>query len=165
MVPNKGIEFERPPESLENPTSTSRILLYNIHEMSNKPGICNTVNKQSNKCSLLMSMLHESWETLLLYMRRYSLLPLVLAVAFIVFILLQASYSSIRYFSILMRSRYFWNKTNICFIGVEMVFHFSAFFLQCYAKCLKCYLDDTYKLKDSSLACPLYHILHVSPHL
>ncbi|XP_042390390.1 protein VASCULAR ASSOCIATED DEATH 1, chloroplastic-like [Zingiber officinale] len=89
VVPHKGIEFERPPESIENPTSTSKILLYNIHEISNKPGICNTVDKQSNKYSLLMSVLHESWETLLLYMRRRSLLPLVLAIAFIVFILLQ----------------------------------------------------------------------------
>ncbi|KAG6508333.1 hypothetical protein ZIOFF_033707 [Zingiber officinale] len=104
VVPHKGIEFERPPESIENPTSTSKILLYNIHEISNKPGICNTVDKQSNKYSLLMSVLHESWETLLLYMRRRSLLPLVLAIAFIVFILLQA---------------------------IEMVSHFSPFFLLC----------------------------------
>ncbi|XP_074570320.1 protein VASCULAR ASSOCIATED DEATH 1, chloroplastic-like isoform X3 [Curcuma longa] len=89
VVPDKGIEFKRAPESIENPTSTSRNLLCNINEMSNKPGMDNIVNKQSEKCSLLMSTFRESWENSLSYMRRHSLLPLLLAGAFFVIILLQ----------------------------------------------------------------------------
>lgn len=94
VVPDKGIECKRALEPIENPTSTSRNLLCNINEMSNKPGIDNIVNKQSEKCSLLMSTFRESWENLFSYMRRHSLLPLLLAGAFFVIILLQASYAS-----------------------------------------------------------------------
>ncbi|XP_042422381.1 protein VASCULAR ASSOCIATED DEATH 1, chloroplastic-like isoform X2 [Zingiber officinale] len=89
VVPDKGVEFTRAPESIENPISTSRNLLCNVNEMSNKPGVDDIVNKQSEKCSLLMSTFRESWENLLSYMRRHSLVPLLLAGAFFVIILLQ----------------------------------------------------------------------------
>lgn len=97
VVPDKGVEFTRAPESIENPISTSRNLLCNVNEMSNKPGVDDIVNKQSEKCSLLMSTFRESWENLLSYMRRHSLVPLLLAGAFFVIILLQASYTSLSF--------------------------------------------------------------------
>ncbi|WOL10500.1 protein VASCULAR ASSOCIATED DEATH 1, chloroplastic-like isoform X3 [Canna indica] len=78
-------------ESIENPTLNSTNHTRNIHETTiTDSGIDENVKAKSEK-SLLLSILRESWEAFLSYIRTQSLFPLVLAVAFILFILMQLS--------------------------------------------------------------------------
>ncbi|XP_065028836.1 protein VASCULAR ASSOCIATED DEATH 1, chloroplastic isoform X5 [Musa acuminata AAA Group] len=95
MVHENNSELGSPPKlegSTQNSTLNSTYLSRNIHEITNcNSGIDNHMKEKSQLFSPLMSIFREPWATFCSHMKAQSLLATILAVAFIIFILMQLS--------------------------------------------------------------------------
>ncbi|URD84595.1 GRAM domain-containing protein 1A-like [Musa troglodytarum] len=95
IVQDNDIKFENPSKlegSIANSTLKSTDIIRNIHETINcNSGIGDHMRDKSERFPLLTSIFKESWATFISCIKMQNQLALVLAVAFIVFILMQAS--------------------------------------------------------------------------
>ncbi|CAL9076409.1 unnamed protein product [Musa textilis] len=95
IVQDNDIKFENPSKlegSIANSTLKSTDIIRNIHETINcNSGIGDHMRDKSERFPLLTSIFKESWATFISCIKMQNQLALVLAVAFIVFILMQLS--------------------------------------------------------------------------
>ncbi|XP_064946471.1 protein VASCULAR ASSOCIATED DEATH 1, chloroplastic-like isoform X2 [Musa acuminata AAA Group] len=95
IVQDNDIKFENPSKlegSIANSTLKSTDIIRNIHETINcNSGIDDHMKDKSERFPLLTSIFKESWATFISCIKMQNQLALVLAVAFIVFILMQLS--------------------------------------------------------------------------